>query len=71
MRLTLKQLIDANTVTHEMLAIRIGVHPSALSFWYHGKRNITARNADKIAKALGVRAVVHSGTIQYERIKER
>ncbi len=65
--LSLKQLIDANTVTHEMLAVKIGVHPSALSFWYHGKRNMTARNADKIARALGVKAIIHNGQIRFER----
>ncbi len=71
--MTLKQLLDSQTETktvplsHNDLALKIGVHVCALSHWYNGHRKITPRNADKIAKALGVRAVIRAGEIRFER----
>lgn len=68
--MTLKELIAQHTVTHEMLATRIGCHPSALSNWINGKRRISARDADKIARTLGVRAFIRNGGIEFEKTRQ-
>lgn len=72
--MTLKQLISdkcsacGRKASQEEVAHRIGVHPAALSHWISGRRKMTARNASKIARALGAKAEVVNGDFRF--IKE-
>jgi len=67
--MTFRELIDRQTETvpasHDRLAARLGIHYTALAHWYCGRRKLSAKNADKIAKKLGVQAVIRNGVIEF------